>query len=190
MKRAAAILAVAAGAFLASAPARAEEPSLADRILNAVYADLGMSAKAADEDLLAPKSGFFVGLHSGFGADTGVAPLAAGLSVPLNTDDADSITANAYWAYTTDWSLGTYVGGGIGKLNLLDDPLSPVYAPKGNFAYQGMAGLTYSFTPWMAMGLEYRYSEQFENRYLSDNTLPADQEKDQSVTLRFDFLLN
>lgn len=187
MNRAAMILAMAAGALAASLPARAQEPSLADRILNAVYADLGTSGTT--DEPINQKNGFFVGVHSGFGADSGVAPLAAGLSVPLNMDDVDSITANAYYAYTTDWSLGTYVGGGFGKFNLMDDPLSPAALPKGNFAYQGMAGLTYSFTPWMAMGLEYRYSEQVEMRYLQQSTLPAD-EKDQSVTLRFDFLLN
>lgn len=192
MKRAVTILAVtAAGAFAASTPARAEEMSLADRILNAVYADLGMSALADDEPITAERNGFFVGVHSGLGAESGVSPLAAGLSVPLNTDDVESITANAYYAYTTDWSLGTYVGGGFGKFNLAQDPLlNNTGVPKGNFAYQGIAGLTYSFTPSMALGLEYRYSEHVENQYLSQSTLPSDQEQNQSVTLRFDFLLN
>jgi len=187
MTRAVTILAIAAGALVASMPAHAQEQSLADRILNAVYADLGTSGTT--DEPVTQKNGFFVGVHSGFGADSGIAPLAAGLSVPLNMDDADSITANAYYAYTTDWSLGIYGGGGFGKFNLLDDPLSPAASPKGNFAYQGLAGLTYSFTPWMALGLEYRYSEQVEMRYLQQGTLPAD-EQDQSVTLRFDFLLN
>lgn len=191
MKRAATILAVtAAGALTASASARADETSLADRILNAVYADLGLSAKAAD----APqgKQGFFVGLHSGLGAESGLAPEAAGLSVPLDTVDegAESITANGYYVYTTDWSLGTYVGGGFGKFNLGEDPLANAALPRGNFAYQGMAGVTYSFTPSMALGLEYRYSEAVNNAYLTQSTLPQNEEENQSVTLRFDFLLN
>jgi len=192
MKRAATILAVtAAGALTASASARADEISTADRILNAIYADLGMSAKAAD--VPQGKQGFFVGVHSGLGAESGLAPEAAGLlSVPLDSQDdgADSITANGYYVYTTDWSLGTYVGGGFGKFNLSEDPLANAALPRGNFAYQGMAGVTYSFTPSMALGLEYRYSESVNNAYLTQSTLPQNEEENQSVTLRFDFLLN
>ncbi len=51
-------------------------------------------------------------------------PATAGLSIPLNTElDVDSIAANGYYVFTTDWSLGTYVGGGFGKFNLGEDPL-------------------------------------------------------------------
>ena len=186
MKRAIIIAATAVGALTASVPARADETSLADRILNAVYADLGMSAKAAD----APqgKQGFFVGLHSGLGAESGLAPDAAGLAIPLEaeTDGADSITANGYYVFTTDWSLGTYVGGGFGKFNLGEDPLANAALPRGNFAYQGMAGLTYSLTPSMALGLEYRYTETVNNAYLTQSTLPQNDEENQSVTLRFE----
>lgn len=190
MTRAVTILAVtAAGALVASTPARADEVSLADRILSAVYADLGMSALADDEPV-AERNGFFVGVHSGLGSESGVSPLAAGLSVPLNMDDVESITANAYYAYTTDWSLGVYGGAGFGKYNLTQDPLLREGLPKGNFAYQGIAGLTYSLSPSMALGVEYRYLEQVNDPFLTQSTLPSDQEKDQSVTLRFDFLLN
>ncbi len=191
MKRAVTILAMtAAGALTASASAHADELSLADRILNTVYADLGMSAKAAD--VPQGKQGFFVGVHSGLGAESGLAPEAAGLSVPLESQDegAQSITANGYYVYTTDWALGTYVGGGFGKFNLGEDPLANAALPRGNFAYQGMAGVTYSFTPSMALGLEYRYSEAVNNAYLTQSTLPQNEEENQSVTLRFDFLLN
>jgi opacity protein-like surface antigen len=189
MKRAATILAVAAaGAFAASVPAHADE-STADRIINAVYADLGMSARTSEPE---KKDGFFVGLHSGLGADTGLAPIAAGLSVPFLNDGADSITANGYYVFSTGWSLDTYVGGGFGKMNLGNDPLLLNDGlPRGTFAYQGMAGLTYSFNQSMTLGLEYRYSEQFNNPlFAQSSTLPRDDERDQSVTLRFDFLLN
>jgi opacity protein-like surface antigen len=189
MKRAMTIMAVATAGAIASAPAHAGEPSFTDRIVNTIYADLGMSAKA---DELQPKkrSGFFVGVHSGLGAESGLAPAAAGLSIPLNTDETpDSVTANGYYVFTTDWSLGTYFGGGFGKFNLNDDPLLNAALPRGNFAYQGMAGLTYSFTPSMALGVEYRYSEAVDSRYLQQTTIP-EQEENQSVTLRFDFLLN
>ncbi len=189
MTRAATLLvATTAGALMASMPAHAGDVSSADRIINAIYSDLGMSAKAeAPQD---KRSGFFVGLHTGLGAETGIAPEAAGLSVPLLDQGAESITANAYYAYTTTWSLGTYVGGGLGKFNLLDQPLLNDALPRGTLAYQGMAGVTYSFTPSMTLGIEYRYSEQFDNALLTQSTLPRDQEQDQSVTLRFDFLLN
>jgi len=190
MKRAATFLAVAAvGALTASAPARADELSMAERILSAVYSDLGISAKA--DDTVNSKNGFFVGVHSGLGAESGLAPVAAGLSIPLNSGlEFDSIAANGYYVFTTDWSLGTYVGGGFGKFNLAEDPLLNASLPRGNFGYQGMAGLTYSFTPSMVLGLEYRYSEPVNNAYLSQSTLPQNDEENQSVTLRFDFLLN
>ena len=189
MKRAATFLAIAAaGAFTASAPARADESSMAEHILNAVYSDLGISAKA--DDTVNSKNGFFVGVHSGIGSDSGLSAAAAGLSIPLNSDlEVDSIAANGYYVFTTDWSLGTYVGGGFGKFNLAEDPLLNASLPHGNFGYQGMAGLTYSFTPSMVLGLEYRYSEPVNGMYLSQSTLPQDAEN-QSVTLRFDFLLN
>jgi opacity protein-like surface antigen len=192
MKRAATFLAIAAaGAFSASAPARADELSMAERILNAVYSDLGLSAKAADDTVASSKNGFFVGVHSGLGAESGLAPVAAGLSIPLNSDlEVDSIAANGYYVFNTDWSLGTYVGGGFGKFNLAEDPLLNSSLPRGNYGYQGMAGLTYSFTPSMVLGLEYRYSEPVNNAYFSQSTLPQNDEENQSVTLRFDFLLN
>jgi opacity protein-like surface antigen len=52
-----------------------------------------------------------------------------------------------------------------------------------------MAGFTYSFSPSMVLGLEYRYSESVQEYNFSSATLPPG-EHDQSVTLRFDFLLN
>lgn len=177
-----------AGALAATGPALAADVTTADRIMNAIYADLGMSAQ--DEETKASRNGFFVGLHTGLGAESGLSPVAAGLSIPLNVEaSAESITANGYYVYTTDWSLGTYVGGGFGKFNLGLDPLMNPGSSQGNFAYQTMAGLTYSFTPSMALGLEYRYSESIQSPYLAQSTLP-EEEENQSVTLRFDFLLN
>jgi hypothetical protein len=189
MKRAVTILAVAAaGAFSASVPAHAGDVSTADRIVNAVYADLGMTARADEPQ---KKGGFFVGLHSGLGADTGIAPAAAGLSVPLLDQGAESITANGYYVFSPGWSLDTYVGGGFGKMNLGDQPLLLSQGPAGTYAYQGMAGLSFALSPSMTLGLEYRYSEQFNNPLFTQSTsLPRDDERDQSVTLRFDFLLN
>ena len=190
MKRATTILAVAAaGAFSATVSAHADESSTAaDRIITAIYADLGMTARA---DAPQQKGGFFVGLHSGLGNDTGVATAVAGLSVPLlDNGTAESVTANGYYVYSPGWSLDTYVGGGFGKMNLGDKPvlLSEAQQP-GTFAYQGMAGLAYALSPSMTLGLEYRYSEQLNNPLLQQTT-PRDDERDQSVTLRFDFLLN
>lgn len=188
MKRIVTIAAIAtAGALGLTGPALAGDVTTADRIMNAVYADLGMSA---EEEMKASRNGFFVGLHTGFGAESGLAPVAAGLSIPLDVAQSpESITANGYYVYTTDWSLGTYVGGGFGKFNLGMDPLMNIGSSQGNFAYQTMAGLTYSFTPSMALGIEYRYTEAVQSPYLAQSTLP-EQEENQSVTLRFDFLLN
>lgn len=187
MKRAMTILTVAAaGAFTASVPAYASDESSADRIISAIYADLGMTA-VTDEPQ--KRGGFFVGIHSTLGSDTGVAPAAAGLSVPLLDSGADSIMANGYYVFSPGWSLDTYVGGGLGKTNLGDQFLLNEALPRGTLAYQGMAGVTYSFTPSMTLGLEYKYSDQFNNPLFTQTT-PRDDARDQSVTLRFDFLLN
>ena len=189
MKRALTILAATAAAtYAVSMPARTAEEVSASRILDSIYASLGMEDDAAEVEV--SRNGFFVGIHSGLGAESGLAPIAAGMSIPLSMDErAESITANGYYVYTTNWSLGTYVGGGFGKFNLSDDPLLNPALPRGNLAVQGMAGLTYSFTPSMVLGLEYRFSESVQNNNFSSSTLPEG-EQDQSVTLRFDFLLN
>jgi opacity protein-like surface antigen len=187
MKRAMTILTVAAaGAFTASVPAHASDVSSADRIISAIYADLGMTP-VADEPQ--KKGGFFVGVHSTLGYDTGIAPAAAGLSVPLFDGSADSIMANGYYVFSPGWSLDTYVGGGLGKTNLGSPLLLNEAQPRGTLAYQGMAGVSYALTPSMSLGLEYRYSEQFNNPLFTQTT-PRDDERDQTVTLRFDFLLN
>jgi opacity protein-like surface antigen len=188
MKRILAIAAMTTAGALATGPAFAADVTTADRIMNAVYADLGLSAQ--EEEMKQSRNGFFVGLHTGLGTESGLSPIAAGLSIPLDVGvSAESITANGYYVYTTDWSLGTYVGGGFGKFNLGMDPLMNPGASQGNFAYQTMAGVTYSFTPSMALGLEYRYTEAVQSPYLAQSTLP-EEEENQSVTLRFDFLLN
>ena len=189
MKRAMTIITAATvGTLLVSAPAFAADEVNASRILDSIYASLGMDEAPADVET--SKNGFFVGIHSGLGAESGIAPAAAGLSIPLNMDaSAESITANGYYVFNTDFALGTYVGGGFGRFNLGDDLLLNQSPSRGNFAVQGMAGLTYSFTPGMVLGLEYRYSESVQGANLAPTTLPAG-EQDQSVTLRFDFLLN
>lgn len=189
MKRALTILAVtAAGTLSVSTSAHAAEEVSASRILDSIYASLGMDEDVTDVEI--SRNGFFVGVHSGLGADSGLAPVAAGMSIPLNMDEhADSITANGYYVYNTGWSIGSYVGGGFGRFNLGDDILLNPALPRGNLAVQGMAGLTYAFTPSMVLGLEYRFSESVQNNNFAQSTLPAG-EQDQSVTLRFDFLLN
>lgn len=189
MKRILTIAAIATAGAFATGPALAADVTTADRIMNAIYADLGVASQ--DEETKASRNGFFVGLHTGLGAESGLSPVAAGLSIPLNVaESAESITANGYYVFTTDWSLGTYVGGGFGKFNMGMDPLLNFGgSPQGNYAYQTMAGVTYSFTPSMALGIEYRYSEAVQSQYLAQSTLPEEQEN-QSVTLRFDFLLN
>ena len=188
MKRAATIMAVAAGTFLVSSSAMAADEVKASRILDSIYSSLGMDETATEVET--SKNGFFVGIHSGLGADSGISPAAAGLAIPLDMDiKPESITANGYYVFNTNFSLGTYVGGGFGRFNLGDDLLLNASLPRGNFAVQGMAGLTYAFTPGMVLGLEYRYSESVQGSNFAPTTLPAG-EQDQSVTLRFDFLLN
>jgi hypothetical protein len=167
----------AVGAFWAPAVACADQPK--------TFMDLAIgwaipAAKAADEP---SKQGFFIGVQSGL-IDSGVGPAVAGIS--LNNRNSGTVMANGYYAYVTDWDLGTYVGGGFGQLNLGLDEYSKAGLSR-DYAYQGMAGLTYSFTPAIALGLEYRYAGTVDP--LIGAQLPNDVEG-QSLTLRFDFVLN
>lgn len=190
MKRAGSILtAVAAGMILVSAPVDASEEVSATRILTKVYASLGMDDEMSDVEL--DRNGIFFGVHSTIGPDSGLMPAAVGLSSPLLLDRGteDSITANGYYVYQTNFSMGTYVGGGFGRFNLVDNALLNPAAQRGNYGVQGMAGLTFAFSPSMVLGLEYRYSETVQNNAFVTTTTPGAQQ-DESVTLRFDFLLN
>ena len=171
----------AVGAF--SAPAIA----CADQVAHKSFLDVAMGwavpAAMADELPTKSKQGFFVGVQSGL-IDSGVGPAVAGIS--LNNHSSGTVMANGYYAYVTDWDLGTYVGGGFGQLNLGLDEYSKAGLSR-DYGYQGMAGLTYSFTPAIALGLEYRYAGTVDP--LIGATLPNDVEG-QSLTLRFDFVLN
>jgi opacity protein-like surface antigen len=190
MKRAGSILtAAAAGLILVSAPVHASEEVSASRILSKVYASLGMDDEMSDVE--PSRNGIFFGVHSNVGPDSGLIPVASGFSSPLLFDRGaeDSITANGYYVYQTNFSLGTYVGGGFGRFNLVDNALLNPSGPRGTYGVQGMAGLTFAFSPSMVLGLEYRYSETMPNSAAVPTTAPNAQQ-DESVTLRFDFLLN
>ncbi len=177
------IAVAAAGAVLAPAAARADQT--ASRSFLDVALGWGIPSAKADD--VQPKQGFFVGVQSGLIADSGVGPAVAGIQAPLSPRGAGSVMANGYYAYVTDWALGTYVGGGFGQLNLGADEYSRAGLSR-DYAYQGMAGLTYSFTPAMALGLEYRYAATIDP-LMGAQPLPADADG-QSLTLRFDFVLN
>jgi hypothetical protein len=172
----------AAGAFLAPAVAYADQA--APRSFIDVALGWVLPAAKADE-VQQSKQGFFVGVQSGLIADSGVGPAVAGIS--LANHNTGSVMANGYYAYVTDWDLGTYVGGGFGELNLGIDEYSKAGLSR-DYAYQGMAGLTYSFTPAMALGLEYRYAATIDP-LMGAQPLPNEADA-QSLTLRFDFVLN
>lgn len=187
MKRASIILAAAAaGAMFASAPARAAGEMMEVHVLDSVYETLGLTK---DGDLEDSRNGFFIGVHRGLGLDSGLSPVASGLTSSLSFDytSTASIAANGYYVYQTNFSVGTYVGGGFGRFRLFDDPLMNPALPRGNLAVQGIAGLTFAFSDSMALGLEYRYAENVPEKLA---TTTPDAAADQSVTLRFDFLLN
>jgi hypothetical protein len=173
------VMAVAAvGAILAPATA------CADTSKTFIEVALGWAMPAAKADEVEQsKDGFFVGVQSGLIADSGVGPAVAGIA--LNTRNNSAVMANGYYAFVTDFDLGTYVGGGFGQLSLGIDEYSKAGLSR-DYGYQGMAGMTYSFTPAMALGLEYRYAGSIDP--LMGAPLPS--EADQSLTLRFDFVLN
>ena len=69
MKRAMTIITAATvGTLLVSAPAFAADEVNASRILDSIYASLGMDEAPADVET--SKNGFFVGIHSGLGAES------------------------------------------------------------------------------------------------------------------------
>ena len=174
------ITAAAAGAILA--PVTACAADAAPRTFVDVALSWAVPAARADEVQPESKHGFFVGVQSGL-IDSGVGPAVAGIS--LTPRNSRAMMANGYYAYVTDWDLGTYVGGGFGQLNLGVDEFSKTGAR--DYAYQGMAGLTYSFTPAIALGLEYRYAATIDP--LIGSQIPNDVEG-QSLTMRLDFVLN
>jgi hypothetical protein len=133
-----------------------------------------------------PKRGFFVGLQSGLIADSGLAPVVAGFQGQMLDEGRWSVTASGYYMYQTEWSIGTYLGGGLGAFNLPLD-LGQTIAPSTlDFGYQGMAGVTYQFSPTMTLGVEYRYLGQVDqwNARTTDTTI---KDESQSVSLRFDY---
>lgn len=172
----------AVGAFLAPATACAAETS--ETFLDVAMGWV-MPAARADE-VEQSKDGFFVGVQSGLIADSGVGPAVAGIALN-NQTTGGSVMANGYYALVTDWDIGTYVGGGFGQLNLGIDEYSKA-GLRRDYAYQGMAGLTYSFTPAMALGLEYRYAGTIDP-LMGAQPLPNEVDR-QTLTLRFDFVLN
>ena len=174
---------VFAGAILAPATACAGEA--ASQTFIDVALGWAVPAARADEVQAQSKQGFFVGVQSGL-IDSGVGPAVAGIPLAAGRKPG-TIMANGYYAYVTDWDLGTYVGGGFGQLNLGIDEYSKAGLSR-DYGYQGMAGLTYSFTPAIALGLEYRYAGSIDP-LMGAQPLPNEAEA-QSVTLRFDFVLN
>lgn len=171
------MLGVVAGAFAAVGPAFAQ---------GSATAQPAASASVAES---APRHGFFVGLQSGLVADSGLAPIVAGYQGNLTEEGRWSVTASGYYMYQTEWSLGTYLGGGLGAFNLPLEAAPGFASSQSSFdlGFQGMAGVTYQFSPTMTLGLEYRYLggvDGFGHRNFDVSTLKDDT---QSVSLRFDF---
>lgn len=133
-----------------------------------------------------PKRGFFVGLQSGLVSDSGLAPVVAGYEGQLLDDGRWSVTASGYFMYQTDWSIGTYLGGGLGAFNLPMDLGQGFSSSSLDLGYQGMAGVTYQFSPRMTLGVEYRYLAPVDQ--WSQNSIDSTIKNDsQSVSLRFDY---
>ncbi|HAJ45514.1 MAG TPA: hypothetical protein DCL54_02920 [Alphaproteobacteria bacterium] len=148
-----------------------------------VVAGSGANAAASEAAIAAPKRGFFVGLQSGLVADSGLAPIVAGNEfVSLTPSGTHSLMANGYYVYTTEWSIGTYIGGGFGAFDL---PLNTAgLTPSSmNLGYQGMAGVTYQFSNAMTLGLEYRYLNAVEQQ----SRIDPRGDQSETVSLRFDF---
>jgi opacity protein-like surface antigen len=146
---------------------------------------LTASMARANTDEEASKSGFFVGLQSGLISDSGLAPQVAGYQGALNTEGRYSVTASGYYLLQTDWSINTYVGGGLGAFNLSSDPA--LATSSLDFGYQGIAGVTYQFSPRMTLGLEYRYLGSVDPWSRDSFDASTIHDESQSVSLRFDY---
>lgn len=146
----------------------------------------GQAATAQDASS-EPKRGFFVGLQSGLISDSGLAPVVAGYQGQMIDDGRWSVTASGYYMYQTDWSIGTYLGGGLGAFNLpMDLNQTGLTSSSFDLGYQGMAGVTYQFSPRMTLGVEYRYLapvDQWSHRAIETTV----KDESQSVSLRFDY---
>jgi hypothetical protein len=155
----------------------------ASALLSGVLPVLAQGPAAAEPAL---KRGFFMGLQSGLISDSGLAPVVAGYQGALGEEGRWSVTASGYYMYQTDWSIGTYLGGGLGAFNLPMDNGLALSSSSLDFGYQGMAGVTYQFSPTMTLGLEYRYlapADHWAQRTIDSTT----KDESQSVSLRFDY---
>lgn len=176
---------LAGGLLAAAAPSYAAQTEL----FRADLVTLGPSSSQIETP--DPKRGFFVGLHSGLIAFSGIAPIAAGLQVPDSADlTTRSVTASGYYVYTTDWSLATFIGGSFGAYGRNTELFPEAGTARTEFALQGAAGFTYQFSPMMALGLEVRHVTTTDPLLYGSSPLltPRDKEKSDSVTLRFDYL--
>lgn len=100
------------------------------------------------------------------GGTLSLGPFAAGSAGPgaidfmLGDPDIDSIMATGYVAGQV-FGLTPYVGAGLGAApGAAGNPLGLATSSQDlrwAIAYQGVAGFSYSITPWMSTGFEYRY---------------------------------
>lgn len=105
-------------------------------------------------------TGYNVNAAIGYSAATNVrAELEVGFSAADADGDAEvntaTIMANGYYDFTClNWMVTPYLGAGIGAAHQRLDGSNNGW----EFAYQGMAGASYSFSPTLAVTAEYRYT--------------------------------
>ncbi len=87
-----------------------------------------------------------------------------GGSAPLGGhENSYAVMTNGYYRYNTGTPFTPYIGAGAGVAVLGLHATTPLLAgasfddSDAEFAYQGIAGVSYAFTPQISLGLEYRY---------------------------------
>ena len=92
--------------------------------------------------------------------------------------DAIGLMANGYYDFLNSSAFTPYLGGGVGAAHVaITDAGIPalsgttVSAKDWQFAYQGIAGVRYSFTPNISLSLDYRYFATLDPKFTINTPL-------------------
>ncbi|HTT76247.1 MAG TPA: outer membrane beta-barrel protein [Candidatus Binataceae bacterium] len=111
-----------------------------------------------------------------------------------------SIMTNGYYGWHNSTPFTPYIGGGVGESTVVLNNLRPAFGTgTGNyggddavFAYQGIAGVSYAFSPRLSLAAEYRYFATLRPGFTAnvggaDNVKVAPDYTSQNVLLRLTY---
>jgi outer membrane protein OmpA-like peptidoglycan-associated protein len=121
-----------------------------------------------------------VGLGNGFRVEGEIAYRESGVK-NANTGSASgdvnalSFMGNGLYDFNLGWPVTPYIGGGIGMARVNGDKLTvpgstvTINDTDTEFAYQGIAGVSYALTQQLKLGVEYRYFATTNPHYKESN---------------------